>query len=390
MPLTDTAIKALKPKDSAYKVFDGGGLYIEVVPTGKKIWRAKYRYDKKEKRATLGHYPQVTLKDARAALLSIKETLSAGSDPADAKRSYAPSHGGMFKAVALDWIEKQSPRWAEAHRGTVARRLELYVYPHIGDRNIEEVTPPEVLRFVRLLEGRGKNETASRILGICSQVFRYGVACGLCPSDPCRDLRGALTAHVETPRAAITSPKEVAGLMAAIRGYGGTFVTRYALLWSAYTFCRPGEIRRAEWSEIFWEEKEWRIPAAKMKMRFEHRVPLCNQCLVILNELRTRKFSDKWIFPGPLSSRPLSENGVLTALRRMGYEKSEMTAHGFRAMASTLLNELGYRSDIIERQLAHGDTDKIRAIYNRAAYMDERRAMMQEWADYLDGLVVGK
>lgn len=380
MPLTDTAIKALKPKATRYKVFDGGGLYLEVMPSGTKVWRIKYRDGGKDRRHTLGHYPAVSLRDARMALFNAKTALEAG----DVLK--VPTKA-TFEATALEWIERQAPKWSEAHKNTVTSRLQKYAFPHIGDNAIQCVTPQAVLEFLRLVEGRGKYETASRVLGICSQVFRYGVSCGYCPSDPCRDLRGALTAHVEKPRPALTHPDEVAGLMASIREYRGNVVTKAALLWSAYTFCRPGEVRRAEWREIDWGKKEWRIPAEKMKMRFEHRVPLAQQCIKILEELRERKFSDVWVFPGLRPSRPLSENGVLSALRRMGYAKEEMTAHGFRAMASTLLNEMGYRPDLIERQLAHGDTDKVRAVYNRAAYMDERRTMMQAWADYLDGLV---
>jgi integrase len=385
MPLTDTAIKALKPQDKRYKVFDGQGLHLEVQPSGTKIWRIKYRIGGKEKRPTIGHYPLMPLREARAALADALGKLAAGNDPFDGRHDELPA-GKTFQTVAEDWIEKQEPRWGAEHRATVQKRLELYAFPHIGAAVIGEITPPQVLSFVRLIEGRGKFETASRVLGIVSQVFRYGVACGACPSDPCRDLRGALTAHVETPRPALAAPGDVGALLLSIRGYRGSSVTRAALLWSAYTFCRPGEVRRAEWTEIEWEKMEWRIPAEKMKMRFEHRVPLARQCMEILRTLRERKLSDAWIFPGPRPSRPLSENGVLSALRRMGYEKHEMTAHGFRATASTLLNELGYEPDIIERQLAHGDTDKVRAIYNRAAYMDKRRVMMQAWADYLDGL----
>lgn len=390
MPLTDNAIKALKPKEKRYKVFDGQGLHLEIQTSGTKVWRIKYRFNKKERRPTIGRYPQMSLKGAREILGDALKKLDKGIDP-------FPEHGDgssvavtTFQAVAEDWIEKQAPRWSDEHRQTVKKRLELYAHPHIGRCSVKEVTPPDVLRFVRLIEGKGKNETASRVLGICSQVFRYAVACGLADSDPCRDLRGALTSHVETPRPALTDPDDVGGLIASILVYKGSAVTRSAMLWSAYTFCRPGEIRRAEWSEIDWEKKEWRIPAEKMKMRFEHRVPLAHQCMAILTTLWERKLSDTWIFPGPRPSKPLSENGVLSALRNMGYEKHEMTAHGFRAMASTLLNELGYRADLIERQLAHGDTDKVRAVYNRAAYMDERRVMMQAWADYLDSLAEKK
>lgn len=383
MALTDTAIKALKPRATLYKVFDGSGLYLEVLPTGTKVWRMKYRYAGKDKRHTLGKYPALTLRDARLAMLLAKKTLDTGKDLPSKTRAIA---GNTFREVAEDWQERQKPRWSDGHAQTVTARLGLYVYPHIGGVPIGDITPTDVLALVRRIESRKKLETASRVLGICSQVFRYGVSCDVCPSDPCRDLRGALTAHVETPRPALTKPDDVGGLMLSIEGYEGYSVTRAAMLWSAYTFCRPGEVRRAEWAEIDWEKEEWRIPAEKMKMRFEHRVPLARQCLAILDNLKAKRLSDVWIFPSPRPSRPLSENGVLSALRRMGYEKHEMTAHGFRAMASTLLNELGYRPDLIERQLAHGDTDKVRAVYNRAAYMDERRIMMQEWADYLDGL----
>ncbi|WP_165072458.1 tyrosine-type recombinase/integrase [Desulfovibrio sp. ZJ200] len=386
MPLTDTAIKALKPKATRYKVFDGGGLYLEVLPTGSKVWRIKYREAGKDRRHTIGHYPAVSLRDARLALLNAKALLASGERLEPDAKAQNPT----FSATALEWIERQAPRWSEAHKTTVTTRLQKYAFPHIGGNEIQAVTPQEILKFLRLIEGRGTFETASRVLGICSQVFRYGVACGYCGSDPCRDLRGALTAHMEKPRAALIRPGDVAGLMASIMEYRGNLITRAAMLWSAYTFCRPGEVRRAEWQEIDWEGREWRIPAHKMKMRFEHRVPLARQCVALLEGIRERKLSEQWIFPGVRPSRPLSENGVLSALRRMGYGKDEMTAHGFRAMASTLLNEMGYRPDLIERQLAHGDTDKVRAVYNRAAYMDERRAMMQAWADYLDSLAQGQ
>lgn len=387
MPLTDKQIKALQPEDKSKKYFDGGGLYLEVAPSGGKWWRLKYRFEGKEKRISLGTYPAVSLKDARSAAIETKNILSQGIDPSAKKKEVAPHDGGKsFKSVAADWIERQSARWSGGHRQTVEYRLERFVHPNIGESQITDIETPDILEFIRAIENDGHIETASRVLGICSQVFRYAVSCGDCKSDPCRDLRGALSAHVETPRAALTRPKDVAGLMASIYDYSGYSVTRAALMWSAYTFCRPGEVRRAEWSEVFWEEREWRIPAQKMKMRFEHRVPLCTQCMDILHELRDKKYSAVWIFPSPRPSRPLSENGVLSALRRMGYEKHEMSAHGFRAMASTMLNELGYRPDLIEKQLAHGDTDKVRAVYNRAAYMDERRAMMQYWADYLDRL----
>jgi integrase len=382
MSLNDTAIKALRPKSSRYKVFDGGGLYIEVIPTGLKIWRVKVRHEGKDKRVTLGRYPAVTLKNAREKLAALKERLATGQgiEPPP------PESDSAFSAVALEWIDRKSPIWGEDHKKTVLYRLDRFVFPHIGNRAIEKVPPMDILKLIRAIENDGKNHTAHRVLGICSQVFRYGVASGKCPSDPCRDLAGALTCYAEKPRAAIINPKEAGELMVRIGAYKARDM-RYMLLWSAYTFCRPGEVRQAEWSEIDWENKEWRIPAEKMKMRFEHRVPLATQCVDILERLKKHRISERWIFPSKKDkTKSVSEAGALSALRRMGYEKDEMTPHGFRAMASTLLNELGFKPDIIERQLAHGDVDKVRAVYNRAAYMDERRVMMQRWADYLDGL----
>ncbi len=383
MSLTDTLIKSLKPQQKRYKMFDGSGLYIEILPTGIKTWRIKYR-DKngKDKRYTIGQYPEISLREARRVLQNVKDKIVAGDTP----ESHAEVVTQTVETTALEWMERQVQRWSEKHKSNVLMRLRNYVFPSIGDRDIQEVTPQEILAFLRPVEEQRKFETASRVLGICSQIFRYGVACGYCPSDPCRDLRGALTTCKEKPFPALTDPNDVAGLMASIREYQGNVVTRSALFWSAYTFCRPGEVRRAEWKEIHWDKLEWRIPPEKMKMRLEHRVPLARQCIAILEDLKRRKLSDVWIFPSPRASSPLSDNGVLSALRRMGYTRDQMTAHGFRAMASTLLNEMGYRPDLIERQLAHGDVDKVRAVYNRAAYMDERRAMMQEWADYLDGL----
>lgn len=388
MPLTDTAIKALQPRDKPYRVFDGGGLYIEISPTGSKLWRAKYHFGAKEKRLSIGIYPVVSLRQARAKLAEAKALLNEGKDPSELKKKEQASSKdcNTFLDVSREWMDKKGIGWSESHRRTVVSRLNRIVYPEIGAIPVMEIIPTTVLGFIRKLEDAGLHETAHRVLGICSMVFRYAVGCGYCPSDPCRDLRGVLSTYSAKPMSAITDPAEAGALMTNIMEYNGYSVVKMALLWSAYTFCRPGEVRRAEWSEVFWDAQEWRIPAEKMKMKQEHRVPLCSQCMEILDYLKRQSFSERWIFASVRPSRPLSDNGVLSALRRMGYEKSEMTAHGFRAMASTLLNELGFRPDLIERQLAHGDPDKIRAIYNRAAYMNERRVMMQKWADYLDGL----
>lgn len=382
MPLTDTSIKGLKAKPAPYKVFDGGGLYIEVLPSGSKVWRVKKKLEGKDKRITLGHYPSITLKEARDKLRDLEGRIAGGVNVTRMKESVEVAKD--FRAVAQEWIERKSPVWSHGHKDTVAYRLDRFVIPHIGVMDIDTITPVDILKLIRPIESKGKNHTAHRVLGICSQVFRYGVAIGKCSSDPCRDLSDALTCYAEKPRSALTTKEGAGKIMADIRLYKST-VMRYLLLWSAYTFCRPGEVRQAEWSEIDFEEAEWRIPAEKMKMRFEHRVPLCRQCLAILERLREAKISERWLFPSVKDRRqPISEAGALSAIRKMGYSKEEMTPHGFRAMASTLLNEMGFEPDVIERQLAHGDTDKVRAVYNRSAYMDRRKTMMQRWADCLD------
>ncbi len=386
--LTATAIKALNPKEKSYKVSDAEGLYIEVLPSGAKSWRFKYRFKGKEKRLVFGLFPAIGLSDARKMLRDTKELLAHGEDPAQ-KKQLEETPKRTFELVAREWAEKQRPAWSDVHHGTVLYRLERFAFGVVGDKEIDKLSPPEILTILRRIEEQGKHDTAYRVQGIISQVMRYAVACGYCSSDPSRDLRGALTAHVETPRAALTEPADVANLMASIHNYQGSIIMRYAMLWSAYTFCRPGEIRKAEWQEINVDREVWIIPPEKMKMRREHRVPLSRQCLKILKELQEFKFSERWLFPSPLKHKELSEAGVLTALRRMGYEKNEMSAHGFRAMASTRLNELGWNSDVIEIQLAHVDKNTVRAAYNRAQYWLERKKMMQEWADYLDTLTPG-
>lgn len=383
MPLTDIKIKSLKPKEKPYKVFDGDGLYIYVTMKGVKKWRIKYYYNGKDSIYTVGDYPAVSLRDARSRLLEVKEMLAQGKNPAVEKKKHTPVSGGTFREIAAEWADKQTNKWSEEHKQTILYRLERYIYAHLGAFRISEITAPQVLFILRKLEEQGKNDITRRLLSIMSQVFRYGVACGYCVSDPCRDLRGALAYHKSTPRAAITDPKEVGQLMRNIMAYPSGTVQQ-AMLWSAYTFCRPVEVRQAEWEEIDFERKMWIIPAEKMKMRREHRVPLSRQCMQILEN--QQGFDRKWIFPSVRKGKCLSEAGVLSAIRSMGYQKDQMCAHGFRAMASTLLNELGYRPDIIEISLAHGDENKVRAVYNRAEYMEERRKMMQEWADYLDGL----
>lgn len=390
--LTVAKLRAIKPGGKIERYHDSKGLYLEVSKAGGKYWRWKYSYEGKEKRLSLGAWPDLSLDEARQQRDALRSMLRDGVDPGSVdkkSRGIAPEKSGprTFRSVAEEFVENQRNIWAESHTVTVDGRLSLDVYPHIGDRLITDIGPTDVLSILRKIEERRAFETASRVLGICSLIFRYGVAIGANPSDPCRDLRGALVPHQRGQHAAIVKPKEVGALMRTIDDYKGSAVVRAALEFSALTFCRPGEIRHAEWQEVDFENKEWTIPAAKMKTRVEHRVPLSRQALEVLRGIQPITGTGKYVFPSPRSKdKPLSENGVLAALRNMGYAKEQMTAHGFRAMASTLLNERGCRADVIEAQLAHKGADKIRAVYNRAQYMEDRRQLMQEWADYLDEL----
>lgn len=389
MKLTEQMVKGLKAKEKSYKAFDGGGLYIFVTPRGTKFWRVKYRFEGKEKTYSIGEFPFVGLKTARIEFYKVLEILKRGEDPS-AVTTIPKQEINTFKSVCDEWLSKRENIWVKGHTEKQLCRIRKHIYPAIGNKAIDKITPPNILIFLRKLEEDNKIETAHRLLSICSQVFRYAVSSSLCETDPCRDLKGALATAKVIPRAAIIEPKSIAILMTKISTYP-TKLLKNALYFSAYTFCRPNEIRRAEWSEINFEKEEWTIPAEKMKMRKSHRVPLSKQCIEILKEMHEmremRRVDAKWVFPSPRKGRCLSEAAVLTAIRKIGYSKSEMCAHGFRAMASTILNgELNFRPDLVEKALAHGDKDKIRAAYNRAEYFEERRNMMQTYADYLDDL----
>lgn len=386
--LTEVKIKNIKPSGKIERYADGGGLYLEVSVAGGKHWRMKYRVDGKEKRLSFGAWPTVSLSEARDKRDDAKKLLRESRDPGTEKqKAKVEREAPTFQDIALEYVEKQREVWAASHTRTVEGRLKLDVYPAFGKKPIAAVTPQDVLAMLRKIEERRAFETASRVIGFCSLIFKYAVTLGLVDADPCRDLRPALKPYAKGQLAAITKPKEVGALMLSIDDYKGSLVVRSALLFSALTFCRPGEIRHAEWTEIDFDENMWTVPAEKMKGRVEHKVPLSRQALDVLEGIRPYTGSGKYVFPTPRSAnRPLSENGVLTALRNMGYTKEQMTAHGFRSMASTLLNELGHRPDAIEAQLAHKGADKIRATYNRAEYMLERRNLMQSWADYLDEL----
>ena len=400
MPLTDTAIRAAKPKDKTFKLFDSGGLYLEINPAGGKWWRWKYRFADKEKRLSFGVYPDVSLKLAREKRDAARQQLGKGIDPGQARKAEKIAQAGAesFEAIAHEWHAKFSPGWAPSHGDRILRRLENDLFPWLGKRPIAEIEAPDLLAVLRRIESRGALETAHRALQNCGQVFRYAVATGRAKRDPTGDLRGALPPPKEKHHASIIEPKRVAELLRAIDSYKGFFATKCAFRLAPLVFVRPGELRKAQWSEIDLDKAEWRIPAERMKMREQHIVPLSRQAVEILRELEpltNRAILVKpnvpcYAFPSARTrERPMSENAILAALRRMGYTNEEMTGHGFRSMASTLLHEQGWNHQVIERQLAHAERNAVSAAYNFAEHLPERRKMMQAWADYLDGLKAG-
>jgi integrase len=393
MSLTDTAIRTAKPADKPRRLFDGGGLYLEVSPAGGKLWRWKYRISGKEKRLAIGAYPDTGLADARDTRDAARKLLAAGVDPGEQRKAEKAAGeeraANSFEVIAREWLAKQT--WVEHYRVKVEAWMVNDVYPYIGARPVAELSAPEFLRVGRRMEERGAIESAHRILQTCGQVMRYAIATGRAERNPVADLKGAIAAPPERHHAAITDPAELGGLLRAIEGYSGDPTTRAALKLSALLFVRPGELRHAEWSEFDLDAGEWNIPAGKMKMRQPHLVPLCGQALAILRDLHLLTGRGQYVFPGGRSPRrPMSNNAINAALRRMGYGTDAMTAHGFRATARTILDEvLGYRVDYIEHQLAHAVKDPNGRAYNRTAHLPERRKMMQGWADYLDALRAG-
>ena len=390
--LTDTSIKTAKPKEKAYKLTDSGGLFLLVNPNGSRWWRFRYRIDGKEKLISFGVYPEVTLKEARERRDNSRKMIRDGIDPSEAKKAQKASASGAdsFESIAREWFEKFSKTWTLSHGARILRRLERDIFPWIGKRPIVEVKAPEILTVLRRIEERGAVETAHRASQNCGQIFRYAVATGRAERDPSGDLKGAIPPTKQRHHASITDPKEIGALLRAIDAYEGGLIVRCALKLAPLVFVRPGELRKAQWSEIDWDKSEWVIPAERMKMREKHIVPLSRQSLEILWELQPLTGDGKYMFPSPRSSdRPMSDNAILSALRRMGYTGDQMTGHGFRSMASTLLNEQGWHRDAIERQLAHAERDSIRAAYNYAEHLPERRRMMQSWAAYLGELRKG-
>jgi len=389
--LNDTRVRTVKACERPIKLSDSGGLYLLIQPHGSKLWRLAYRFGGKQKTLAIGVNPTITLKQAREKRDEAKRLLAANMDPSTERRleKLGASTSNTFRVVAKELLMKLE-REGRAEATLVKQRWLLhFAYPAIGDRPVAEITAPEVLSVLRKVEARGRYETARRLRSTCGMVFRYAIATGRAERDPSVDLRGALTAPKVIHRSAIVDPADMGALLRAIEDYDGLPLTKAALKLAPLVFVRPGELRKAEWAEFDLEHAEWRIPAAKMKMRRLHRVPLSKQALAIIHDLGALSGGGRWLFPSVRStSRSMSENTLNAALRRLGYSKDQMTAHGFKGMASTRLNEMGrWNPDAIERQLAHQESNDVRRAYMHAAeYWPERVKMMQTWADYLDEL----
>ncbi|HAS22769.1 MAG TPA: DUF4102 domain-containing protein [Idiomarina loihiensis] len=390
MALTDKKIKAAAPQSKAYKLSDAGGLYLDIRPNGSKYWRLKYRFSGKEKLLALGVYPKVTLKDAREKAQDAKSILAAGSDPIE-QRKAAKTHqranlDATFESLAWAWFEVARLDWSESHTERTQNLLKNHLFPWLAQRPVGDITPPELLQVLYRAQDRGLLETAKRAKQTASQVFRYAIRHGKLLSDPSRDLAGALRAPKAKHFASITDPKGVRQLLQAIDVYQGTPAVKAALQLSALLFQRPGEMRQMKWEQVDWEASEWRYTVTKTNV--EHIVPLPAQAVDILRSLEPYTQRSPYVFPSArTAARPMSENAVRVALRSMGYTNDQMTAHGFRAMARTLLDEaLGFPPEWIEHQLAHAVKDPLGRAYNRTKHLPQRKEMMQKWAGYLDEL----
>lgn len=390
MGLSDAQIRGLRPKEKQYKVSDGDGLYLHITPAGGKLWRFKYRFGGKEKSLSLGVYPDLKLADARKKHRQAREQLADGKDPAAAKRMEKFQQEKTFETVASEWWHKKYESWSKNHADLVWSRLEKNILPWMKNRPISDITTRELLDVLRKIEKRGAVETARRVGQVCNQIFIYAVASGYTDVNIAGSLNQALKERKVKSFPAITEPKQIKALLNAIDDFEGSFIVRQALRFAPLVFVRPGELRKAEWKNFDLDEGLWIIPADKMKMKRDHIVPLSRQALEILRELEPLTGGGRYVFPSVRTpSRPMSENTLNVALRRLGYSKEQMVAHGFRTMASTRLHETGWKSEVIEFQLAHVDKNKIRGTYNRAEYFADRKRMMQAWADYLDGLAAG-
>ncbi|MDB2380577.1 integrase arm-type DNA-binding domain-containing protein [Luminiphilus sp.] len=390
MPLTNVEIKNAKPRAKSHKLWDGGSLYVEVMTTGSKLWRWKYHFKKSENRFSIGPYPEVSIKQAREARDDARALLRSGIDPNAHKKAKKAAQvedsDGTFEALALEWHAGQSRVWSSIHSKNVIDRLTRDVFPFVGRRPIVEITVPELLRLLRRIEERGANETAHRVRGNIGEVYRYAIASGRAERNIALDIKGALQPVVKSHLPAITDPKRVGELLRMLDGYSGTLPVQCALKLAPLVFVRPAELRNARWSEINFESREWRYIVTKTDT--PHIVPLCNQAVDILATLQPLTGRSEFIFPNARSRlRPMSNNAVLAAMRRMEISKEEMCGHGFRAMAKTILiEELGYSEALTGLQLSHKRKDPLGNAYNRTTFLRERTEMMQTWADYLDGL----
>lgn len=388
--LNDTKIRQAKGADKPYKLFDGGGLFLLVQPGGSKLWRFKYRFGGKEKLLSIGSYDRgFSLKKAREARDKARSLLIDGIDPGAAKREEKQVERAQsentFRAVALDWVETHGARWTKSHRDRVVRSLEADVFTALGNLPINEISPPMVLEVIRSVESRGALDVASRILQRTNAVFRYAIQSGLATYNPASDMNGVLKTRNVNHRSAI-SRTELPEFLKKLDFYTGEPITKLAMKLVVLTFVRPGELRGARWEEFDIKQEEWRIPADRMKMRAPHIVPLSSQSLAVLDDLRPLTGEFDLLFPSSRDrKKSISENTLIYALYRLGYHK-RATVHGFRALASTILNETGFRADVIERQLAHAERNKVRAAYHRSEYLDERRKMMIWWGAYIDSM----
>ena len=402
---SDISIRTAKAKDKTYRISDGGGLYMLVQKNGAKWWRLDYTFEGKRKTLSLGVYPKVTLKRARSDADKAGKSITDGIDPSTRRKEKKEAEilaiereqrqkdgiplQDSFEEVARAWHAKRSVKLSEKHADRILQQFIKDVFPWLGHIHVGEIEAPEILEMLCRVESRGAIETTHRIKANVSRVFSHAIATGKTSRNPCEDIKSddALTPVVHKHMATITDPKRVGELLRAINGYQGSFITRCALQLAPYVFVRPGELRHAEWSEIDLDAAEWRIPAHKMKVKEKHIVPLSSQAVAVLCEIQSLTGTGRYVFPSVRTdSRPMSENTVNAALRRMGYEKSDICGHGFRAMASTMLHEQGWKSDVIERQLAHRESNKVKAAYNHAQHLPERIKMMQHWADFLDVL----
>ncbi|MBI1321632.1 tyrosine-type recombinase/integrase [bacterium] len=391
MTLTDAAVRNAKPRDKPYKLSDAGGLFLWVQPSGGKWWRYKYRFAGKEKLLALGSYPDVSLADARERHAQARKVLANGTDPGEfkkeAKRLALLNSVTTFEALAREWCESRKHKWVTSYGEAMLTRLESHVFPKVGARPISDITASELLVVLRIVEATGALDLAQRLLQASGQIFRYAIATGRAERNPAADLRGALKPPVRKHQAYL-KVDELPEYLQKLNAYDGNLQTKLALKFLLLTFVRTGELRMAEWKEINLDEAVWRIPAERMKMRTPLIVPLSRQAIGVLNELHP--ITGQWRFVFPNQHKPcgcMSENTMLYALYRMGYH-SKATGHGFRSTASTILNEHGFAPDVIERQLAHVERNQVRAAYNHAQYLPERREMMQWWADFLDQMAV--